>query len=58
MYVCMCVYAPEAINNYSGVILTLYDWLNNCVGSSVSFMALVVDIINRRDPSNETSCQL
>ena len=36
VYVYECVYAPEAIKT-SGVILALYDWLNNSGCFSVPF---------------------
>ena len=49
---CVCVCTPKAINNYS-VILTLNDWLNNFSCFSVPFMALAVDVINRRGHGNE-----
>ena len=36
VYVYVCVHAPEAIKT-SGVILALYDWLNNSGCFSVPF---------------------
>ena len=46
--VCVCVCPPEDINNYSGMIWTLYDWLNNLHSF---YVAAVVSIISRHGPS-------
>ena len=45
VHVCLraCVSAPEAINNYSDVIWTPYDWLHKLYKC---YMAIVVGIIN------------
>ena len=53
--VCLCVHVstPEAIYITSGVILILNDWLNNCGCFQFRFMALAVNVIDRRGPSNE-----
>ena len=58
MYTHVSVYAFKAINDCSGVILTLHDWLNNCGCFSVPFIALAIDVINRCGPSNELHHQL
>ena len=47
--VCVCV-------NPRCVILTLNDGLNNCCCFSVTFMALAVNVLNRRGPRNEMRC--
>ena len=54
-----CVYAPDAIK-FSGVILALYDWLNNSGWFPVPFYdsSLAVDVINRHGPSNKMCHQL
>ena len=51
--VCACVCPPPRPHITSGVILTLNDWLNNCSCFQLRFMALAVDVIDKRDPSNE-----
>ena len=50
--VCVCVYAPEAISNYSVVILTLYGWMISGA-FQLLFMTLAVDVIDRSGPSNQ-----
>jgi len=54
MYACVYMYIPGA----SGVILILYDWLNNPVSFQFHFMALAVDVIDRCGTSNKMRCQL
>ena len=50
----MCVFTPEAINNYKcDVIWTLYDWLNEFYNF---YMAVVVDIISRHGISIDACC--
>ena len=48
--VCVCVSMPLRPQITSGMILTLYDWLNNFCYFSVRFMALAIDVIDRRGP--------
>ena len=42
----------------SGIILTLFDWLNIFAAFWFHFMALEVNVIYRRDPCNEMCHQL
>ena len=44
----------------SGVIWTLYDWLNTVISAAFQFrfMALAIDFIDRRGLSSEMCCQL
>ena len=49
----VCVYVCVTPKITCGMILTLSDWLNNCGSFSVTFMALAVDIFDRRGPSIE-----
>ena len=39
-------------------LVSLYDWFNNFCCFSVVFMALAVDVIDGRGPSNEMCHQL
>ena len=57
-YVCVYVCTPPSPLITSGVILTLCDWLNNLCCFSVLFIALQVNVIDRRGPSNEMHHQL
>ena len=45
MYLCVCVCPPPRLLITSGVIWTLYDWLNKFYSR---YMAIVVVIVNRR----------
>ena len=56
MHTCVCT--PPRLYITSGMILTLYDWLNNFCCFSVLFLALAIDVIDRRGPSNKMHCQL
>ena len=47
---CAYVYAAETIYITSGMILTLYDWLNNFCFLQFYFMALATNIIDKRGP--------
>ena len=55
----MCV-CPKTINNLwrDFDFASLIHWLNNFCCFSVSFMALIIDAINRRGPSNKMCHQL
>ena len=53
-HICMHVYAYLRGHKYvtSSMILTLYDWLNNCATAfQLQFMTLTVDAIDGVSPS-------
>ena len=53
MRICVCVCTPPRPQITSGVILTLYNWLNTSCCFSARFMALAIDAIDRHGPGNE-----
>ena len=60
MNICMCMYVCMPPRPYitSGVTLTLNDWLIIATAFQFRFIALAIDVIDRRGPSNEMRHQL
>ena len=59
-YMCMCVHKCALLRPQItyGVILNLYDWLNNFCCLSVPFHGFAINVINRHGYSNKMHRQL